>query len=129
MGRLLQYNDQVGGTVGNADEVAFDNTGTGLSSLNVQDALAEIGGGIKIVEINIPSTGSYYNADMPSGYTTSNSVILGSMYFNTNNNLWYYNSLDSVAVCMQGSGSNSKVSVYNTIGTITKVRVILYRYA
>lgn len=65
---------------------------------------------------------------MPSGFTTSNSVMLGTSYYNANNNLWYFNSLDSVVVAIQGSGSSSQVSVYTTLTSVTKVKVILYKY-
>jgi len=81
-----------------------------------------------IVDVDITATGTYISKAMPSGFTTSNSVILSTSYFNTNNNLWYFNSLDSVAVTIQGSGSSSQVAVYTTLTSVIKVKVILYKY-
>ena len=104
---------------------------------NVQDELDRINtelsdkvdtDNIAVRLINISSTGTYYNADLPEGWDVNDLIIIGAQYHNSNNGLWYNINSSDFAVAFTIVNNIYKIGAFVTVSGVDKVKVAVYKY-
>lgn len=73
MSKIMYKDKQILGCISDAKYAAYDNTGTGLSATNAQDAITELNGKLQVISISPNITApanayTYCDVQIPDGY-------------------------------------------------------------
>lgn len=135
MSKIMYKDKQILGCISDSKYAAYDNTGTGLSATNAQDAITELNGKLQMkIE---QKTGEYKNQKLNKPVTICSVtvtpglwLIIGFIDCNISSDITYNNTIfgQTVRASMIGGGGSTNVML-RAVDTITNVDLSTYDFA